>query len=240
MTNSTTSPDGISPAELSDTPNTGTPRSDQWLAELGVQDRIKEWVLDSLHSLPMLIGISGSMGSGKDTAAAFLVAQHGYGRVAFGDAVREESATAIRFGALPYEMPAALRLALADCGETEVHAKPTSSRVRSLLQWWGTEYRRAQDGAYWVKRAGRKVEPIRRYVFSDVRFANEAAWIRSLGGKIWKITGRASGESGFEGHVSEMLIDVAPDWVIDNSGSIEDLSREITVALNSRDIGESK
>ena len=67
-----------------------------------------------------------------------------------------------------------------------------------LLQWWGTEFRRAQDSNYWIDdiewdvkamyanaRHANKPEP--NIVISDMRFINEAELIQSLGGEIWNI-----------------------------------------------------
>jgi hypothetical protein len=52
-----------------------------------------------------------------------------------------------------------------------------------LLQWWGTEYRRAQDPDYWVKKAFVSIPTdIDIAIFTDVRFRNEVAAIKAVGG----------------------------------------------------------
>lgn len=52
-----------------------------------------------------------------------------------------------------------------------------------LLQWWGTEYRRAQDPQYWVKNWKAGINPQADVVITtDMRFLNEAAAIREIGG----------------------------------------------------------
>ena len=52
-----------------------------------------------------------------------------------------------------------------------------------LLQWWGTEYRRAQDPEYWTKQWKAAVNPKADIVFStDMRFINEAQAVKELGG----------------------------------------------------------
>lgn len=52
-----------------------------------------------------------------------------------------------------------------------------------LLQWWGTEFRRAQDRDYWVKEWRRQVAQFSGVVIAqDVRFLNEADAIKSMGG----------------------------------------------------------
>lgn len=52
-------------------------------------------------------------------------------------------------------------------------------KQRTLLQWWGTEYRRAEDPYYWVKQLKKTLEAERPRValISDMRFLNEAAWV---------------------------------------------------------------
>lgn len=67
---------------------------------------------------------------------------------------------------------------------------PTGSGVyefsmRQWLQWWGTEYRRAQDPEYWLKAwvASLPAGNI-TVICDDVRFVNESELIRALGGKV--------------------------------------------------------
>lgn len=61
-----------------------------------------------------------------------------------------------------------------------VWRKPTTPAVRKLLQWWGTDYRRASDSDYWVKYwVGTDVDYITNQyiVVDDIRFPNEATHI---------------------------------------------------------------
>jgi hypothetical protein len=45
----------------------------------------------------------------------------------------------------------------------------------ALLQWWGTNFRRAQDPNYWVKKAIASIpDGLEVAVFTDMRFPNEA------------------------------------------------------------------
>lgn len=174
-------------------------------------------------SFPLMIGLAGDPGSGKDTAGAYLVDIYRYKRIAFGDGVREEVAAMIAWAndnAFPQS----------PWKPDDVYAKPTDPRMRILLQWWGTEFRREQDPDYWVKKAIAKMRAGEGYVFTDVRFPNEAETVRRDGGVVWKIVGRGKPE-GLEGHISNNLDWLRPDAIIDNSGRLDDLFYHIDEAL---------
>ena len=108
--------------------------------------------------------------------------------------------------------------------------------VRRILQWWGTEYRRAQDPDYWTKAWDRKVAEFDLdqilVLVDDVRFGNELDMIRAHGGLIVKIE-----RPGFEGanqHSSETSLDdyAAWDGVIVNDGSLAEFQRKAERVVN--------
>lgn len=175
-----------------------------------------------------LIGLAGRMGSGKDTIAAML-APHGYERFGFADALRDEVAEALRAG--DYVMPDCLTGEALEAWSmatvAEVYRKPTSPRMRALLQQWGTEYRRGQDPDYWTGIMRERLETVEAAVISDVRFPDEAALVRELGGEVWFIA-----RPGVEvsGHASE-LVQFVPDRVLDNSGTLDHLRAQVERAL---------
>jgi hypothetical protein len=118
-------------------------------------------------------------------------------------------------------MPEDLERRLMAVGEAAVYAKPTCSAVRIGLQWWGTDYRRAQSQAYWIKRILPAIKPNTSYFFDDLRFQNEALLVRSLGGKIILIQGRSEDDEN-SGHASEQQT-IKADYIVHNSGSRKDL-----------------
>lgn len=62
-------------------------------------------------------------------------------------------------------------------------------KFTKLLQWWGTEYRRAQDPDYWVRQWAAEVNPKADIVFTtDMRFFNEAKAVKDLGGYTIQVT----------------------------------------------------
>jgi hypothetical protein len=56
-------------------------------------------------------------------------------------------------------------------------------KQRTLLQFWGAEYRRAQDPDYWVRQLAQTIELEKPQIalVSDLRFPNEMSWIKQYG-----------------------------------------------------------
>lgn len=103
--------------------------------------------------------------------------------------------------------------------------------VRRILQWWGTEYRRAEDPDYWTKAWGRKIEQYDltslNILVDDVRFMNEVNVIRAHGGRLVKI--ERPGFTGANNHSSETALDGYRAWdaVLDNNGTLEEFRAQV-------------
>jgi hypothetical protein len=178
---------------------------------------------------PLLIGLTGLAGSGKDTVRGLLQARHEFNGIAFADPIRDM-----------------LSVLFTSCGvsddwmtERELKERDIpaiGASYRKMAQMLGTEWGRQIDPNFWLKITEAKVKYINEIdsgaiVISDVRFPNEAEWIQSQGGMIWKII-RPNIDAVRE-HASEALVNQLPyDWVIDNRGSIEDLGESIEMALD--------
>ncbi len=98
-------------------------------------------------------------------------------------------------------------------------------KQRYLLQWWGSEYRRASDPDYWVRKLEDTLVKERSYVdvgmITDMRFPNEFEMVKKLGG----ITVRLDrvGYTDVDNHISETALDGAPfDYVV-KAGSLVEL-----------------
>lgn len=134
----------------------------------------------------IVIGLSAKMGCGKTTLSEMIrdmapveVAE----RLAFGDVLKEECSKYLGFPtAWCYSQEGKERrfsVALAAC---IVHNLPETMTVREALQWYGTDFRRAQDPAYWVKAMRKKLMLLKEQharqsllvVVDDVRFPDEA------------------------------------------------------------------
>jgi len=111
-------------------------------------------------------------------------------------------------------------------GDIQDRPGQTALSVRRILQWWGTEYRRAQDPDYWTKAWERKVRHFdlrqTHILVDDVRFMNELVTLKGLGGLIVKIERPGFAAAG--NHASETSLDDFSDWdrVIVNDGSLEE------------------
>jgi hypothetical protein len=171
-----------------------------------------------------LIGLySHAPGSGKSTVANML---WNYKKLSFADPLRKFSAQIL--SSLGYNGLACLR----DKKEEKIAELGVSPR--QMMQTLGTEWGRSciHPDLWIMVAAGTVEEQLKRgrnVVIDDVRFPNEAKMIRKFGGELWLIDRPRVVYEG--GHSSEgALIDVLPDEVVHNSGSLGHL-REVVTGL---------
>lgn len=166
--------------------------------------------------MKLILGITGQKQSGKDTVGEMLAGMILSSlnlkpiRLAFADALKEE-------------------IALATGGNVEtINTNKHLQEVRRLLQFWGTEIRRAQDKQYWIKQLEAKVAnaPNNSFIYvTDCRFLNEADCIRSMKGQILKV--ERPDKVNSDPHTSETEVTkIKFDHCIRNAGSMDDLKRE--------------
>lgn len=170
----------------------------------------------------MIIGISGHFGTGKTTAARIIS------------------------NALNGSMRPALIMAFADELKRDVHEMLTSKmgdlfsdilntdRIESLkpdclgpiYQGYGELCRKLYGEDYWIARLEDGRNQYIHTVIHDVRYINEAAWIKSSGGTVIAIDGpnrRANDKRSLE-HASERHVDdiaLRADYRIRNFTGIE-------------------
>lgn len=172
----------------------------------------------SLVPLVEVVGITGYARSGKDSVAATL-AGRGYTRLALADGVR---AAAERLNPIFDRRPLSTWLAALGWETT----KTSVPGVREYLQALGTEVGREMLGVdVWTRAAERRMWDGGRFVVPDVRFASEAAWVRSFGGTVWRV--ERPGVGPVNGHSSESGDGIEPDRVIVNGGSLADLAAAV-------------
>lgn len=175
-----------------------------------------------------LLGITGRAGAGKDTVARILAARHQYSIYAFATPLYEMVRAG--FGIDVHQLTRAQK-------ETPIDWLGDRS-PRHLLQTLGTEWGRTCVAAdVWIRAAERNIDqhrahfgPRARVVITDVRFPNEAEWVRARGGLIWHLTRPDDGLDGDAGaHASERGVPYAiSDCWLRNDGTLDELERAVT------------
>ncbi len=209
----------------------------------------------------MIIGFAGKAGSGKTTAARYLLDHKDINIVILPMAamLREEIEAFLREVGAQEGLPLVygdqddkLKIfsvdrekALNVCPEwqqfvdmnVEIQVRPdqTAVTIRRLLQWWGTEYRRAQDPDYWTKAWEHKLAGLNldetHVLVDDVRFINELETLKKHGGFFIRIV--RPGFNGANEHSSENSLDNYADWdlVIENDGSLTNFKQQLDEQL---------
>lgn len=143
----------------------------------------------------MIIGLSGLIGSGKNTAADYLKRSHGFTQLAFADALKDTVGSVFSWPRPLLE------------GDTD------ESRIfrETIDQWWsrrlgienftpryalqhiGTDvFRQHFNDSVWILNVERKIATLQEHGYSvvvtDVRFPNELSALRQLGAKFLLIS----------------------------------------------------
>lgn len=168
-------------------------------------------------NLPSVIALTGAAGSGKTTAADYLIRQHGYERVKFAGPLKDMM-RALGFDDRHIEGSLKETPLEELCGQAPRHA------MQTLGTAWG---RRCIGEDFWIRMWREHALRFERVVVDDCRFPNEAAAIRELGGVIIKLEGRG-GIAG--GHESEKGCGTW-DSVVENDGCVTDLYAGVEEAV---------
>jgi phosphomevalonate kinase len=170
----------------------------------------------------IIIGLSGKKLSGKDTvyelAADICDKSTRIGRVAFADPLKQEVSEIT--------------------GMTCKFIEENKSDFRELLQVWGTEFRRRFNGNdYWINKMGKIIEQSEGYLdmlfITDIRFKNEADYIKAVGGKLVRVERRQYDYDSYPGpidtHSTEKDMDDYSqfDYVLNNDKTIDELANSV-------------
>lgn len=175
----------------------------------------------------LLIGLAGPARSGKSTAADHLVRNHLLEHYAFADPLRSGLMEIFNLDPDDFE------------GERKEQQLPWLGRSpRELMQSMGTEWARQMvNPDVWVKIAEQNLNYLQNslssvvgFVISDVRFENEAEFIRQRGGTIIHIS-RPDAEP-VNPHVSEAGIHVKQsDLIARNTSCLSSFRARIDICV---------
>lgn len=175
----------------------------------------------------LLIGLTGAARSGKTTAAKHLASTHGLLHYALAQPLKQMLAQGFNLS------DAHLEGALKEQPLAWLGKSP-----RELMQLLGTEWGRSMvHSDLWLLLAAQNLDSLANclpgaagFVISDLRFENEATWLRQRGGVVVHIQ-RPDAEA-VRGHSSEAGIEIRDnDLVIHNEGELADFLRDIEHAM---------
>lgn len=197
----------------------------------------------------LFIGLSGRPGSGKDTCADVLQLHHpNFYRYSFADPAYQEICNAFNVDARLFTDTAAKdhpvpALAIHRCNNQlfidemrktplDLHA-PRSPRF--MLSLWYGDFRCNQNKNYWVELAVVAIDEamrkgFKKFVITDIYFANEANLIKKMGGKLWLIS-RAEAE--YRAGAQNLPVTLNSHWfddVIENNGSYTSFANNVLKA----------
>jgi dephospho-CoA kinase len=166
--------------------------------------------------MPQIIGLTGYRRSGKDTVANVLE-DYGYVRVGLADPIKHMLCSLLQETPQEFEKYKEQRVEWLDATR------------RYMAQTLGTEWgRNLINPAIWLLAFDRSVRANEYVVVPDIRFLNEAAYIRELfpSSTIWRITRAAeyNPKDTARHHTSETeQANIITNTEIFNNGSVQNL-----------------
>jgi len=179
--------------------------------------------------MSVLIGLAGRSGCGKDTIAQHLIKQHSFEAVSL--------AEPIRIG-----LQAMFGLTCAQLNDRELKDSQLAwinKTPSQLMQTLGTEWGRNRvHEEIWLLVAKHRIADLRRcakpanIVITDLRFENEARFVRDLGGIVWHVTRPGYRNEARGDHASELgIVRLPGEERIVNDGDFDCLFDQVDDSL---------
>ncbi len=173
-----------------------------------------------------LIGIHGKPRSGKDTIADHL--RDKYKLLRYGPSVPVKRVAAVMF-----DVPEAV---FSDDKLKDTIDPFWNITYRQMAQKVGKECSRDLFGEdFWLRHVERALQTMDHpgIVLADLRYANEASWVRQQGGLVLFVKRDQRGFVSNEGHPAEQgLSDDLADVIVSNNGTIEELYEKVDLIVS--------
>lgn len=216
------------------------------LVEYGVDESIAKKASHILAtSPPLLIGTSGKLASGKDTITDAVINKLGggeYYHLSLSRPLKDEAQEVLEDIRSSKSRQEAIKKIIArNVGRQEafdivnlayfgaktqpdITTRDRTNWIRSMLQYWGVEVRRAQDESYWLNKAilnaAEEISKGKNIIITDIRFPDEVERLQTIGFTVVRLDitpetqiARLRGRDGLEidpdalAHATEVSLD---------------------------------